>query len=380
MIPYGRQDVSSEEYAAVLAVLQSDWLTQGPSVPAFEEAFRGMACAGEAVAVSNGTAALHLACLAVGLGPGDILWTSPMSFVASANCGMYCGAKVDFVDIDSVTGNMCPDALGEKLQEAERANSLPKVLVVVHYAGQSALMNLIGNLAQRYNIKIIEDASHACGTRTPWGAVGNCHFSDLTTFSFHPVKTITTAEGGMVTTNDHNLAKKLQLLRSHGIEKNAALSDLNGQWYYEQRLLGFNYRMSDLQAALGLVQLKRLQNFVQRRQSLVHRYNKALADTSLTLPLSDPDQDISWHLYRVGLPKGCDRQKLIENLRQRGVGSQVHYIPIHLQPWYKQQGFHKGDFPKAEEWYQHSLSLPLFPAMMEDEQQQVIDAMHELLE
>ncbi|WP_038035697.1 UDP-4-amino-4,6-dideoxy-N-acetyl-beta-L-altrosamine transaminase [Thermopetrobacter sp. TC1] len=384
MLPYGRQEVTEEDIAAVVRVLKSDFLTQGPEVPHFEKAVAERCGARHAVATNSGTAALHVACLALGLGPGDILWTTPITFVASANCGLYCGAEVDFVDIDPVTRNISPDAFAEKLQTAEKAGRLPKVLVVVHFAGRSAEMREIAALAKAHGIRIIEDAAHALGGAYEGRPIGCCAWSDITTFSFHPVKIITSAEGGMALTNDAELAERMRLYRTHGITRDAAkLMHDDAPWYYEQQALGMNYRMPDVLAALGRSQLGRLTRYVDARARLAARYDQALADLPLRLPLKDDATHRSaWHLYVVELDdaQGApSRRSVFEKMRASGIGVQVHYIPVHLQPHYRRLGFGPGLFPAAESYYERAMSLPLFPTMTDADQDQVIDALRGIL-
>ncbi len=383
MIPYGRQDIDEADIEAVVEVLRSDFLTQGPRVPQFEQAVAAYCGASHALAVNSATSALHLACLALGLGPGDSLWTSPNTFVASANCGRYCGAEVDFVDIDPLSYNLDPIVLENKLAEAERRERLPKVLVVVHFAGQSCDMQAIAALAQRYGFRIIEDASHALGGEYRGQPVGSCRYSDITVFSFHPVKMITSAEGGMALTNDPELHRRMARLRSHGVVREAEHMDSPppGDWYYQQQELGYNYRMNELQAALGLSQLSRLADFVARRRRQARRYQQALADLPLVLPQEATWQRSSWHLYVVRvLPEAAlGRKALYDALRARGIGVQVHYIPVHTQPYYRRLGFRAGQFPHAEAYYRQTLSLPLYPGMNPESQDRVIQVLRELL-
>ncbi len=383
MIPYGRQDIDEADIEAVVEVLRSDFLTQGPRVPQFEQAVAAYCGASHALAVNSATSALHLACLALGLGPGDSLWTSPNTFVASANCGRYCGAEVDFVDIDPLSYNLDPIVLENKLAEAERRERLPKVLVVVHFAGQSCDMRAIAALAQRYGFRIIEDASHALGGEYRGQPVGSCRYSDITVFSFHPVKMITSAEGGMALTNDPELHRRMARLRSHGVVREAEHMDSPppGDWYYQQQELGYNYRMNELQAALGLSQLSRLADFVARRRRQARRYQQALADLPLVLPQEATWQRSSWHLYVVRvLPEAAlGRKALYDALRARGIGVQVHYIPVHTQPYYRRLGFRAGQFPHAEAYYRQTLSLPLYPGMNPESQDRVIQVLRELL-
>lgn len=384
MIPYGRQHISAEDRQAVEEVLNSDWLTQGPAGPRFEAALAARVKARCAVSANSATSALHLACLALGLGPGDSLWTSPNTFVASANCARYCGAEVDFVDIDPRTYNMSPEALAAKLRRAEKEGRLPKVLVPVHFAGQSCDMRAIGRLASDYGVKIIEDASHAVGGRYLDQPVGNCLYSDIVVFSFHPVKIITTAEGGMAVTNDEALAEKMRLLRSHGItrDKKMMRHPGDGPWHYQQLELGFNYRLTDIQAALGLSQLARLDQYVQKRQALAARYDRLLAGLPLILPYRSPDSLSALHLYPVQIDDGrsrLGRLELFNFLREKGIGVNVHYIPVHTQPYYRDLGFKPGDFPEAEKYYARALSLPIFYTLCEDDQNRVIEALGEAL-
>jgi len=384
MIPYGRQDITEDDIAAVESVMRSAYLTQGPVVPQFEAAMAERVGAAHAVAVSSGTAALHLACLALGIGPGDTVWTSPITFVASANCARYCGAEVDFVDIDPETGNMCVGALAAKLERAAVEERLPKALIPVHLAGTPCDMASIGALARRYGLKVIEDASHAVGAQGDSGAVGGCAHSDIAVFSFHPVKIITTGEGGMALTNASNLARRMAELRTHGITRDPARMrrQPDGPWYYEQTDLGFNYRMTDLQAALGLSQLERLRDFLMRRHALAERYDRRLSELPVR-PLSRGDKtSSSLHLYILRLDRGQVRRphrEIFEQLHAAGIKVQLHYIPVHLQPYYRAQGFGRGDFPQAEAYYGEAMSLPLFPGLTEAEQDRAIDALREVL-
>lgn len=373
MIPYGRQSIDQADIDAVVEVLQSDWLTQGPSIERFEAAMAARHEAQHAVAVCNATAALHIACLAVDLGPGDWLWTTPNTFVASANCARYCGANVDFVDIDPHTWNLCADALEAKLIAAEQAGRLPKVVVPVAFSGQSCDMARIKLLAQRYGFIVIEDASHAVGASYLGRPVGCGDYADMTIFSFHPVKIITTGEGGMVLTNRAELAERLRSLRSHGITRNPAqMSEpSHGPWYYQQTELGYNYRITDIQAALGLSQLHKLDAFVARRRELAARYDQLLADLPLQLPTRQAGTESAWHLYVVRLKLdqiGKTHREVFEGLRAAGIGVNLHYIPVHTQPYYRALGFKDGDFPNAEAYYREAVSLPMF-AGLEDEQQ-----------
>ncbi len=384
-IPYGRQDITDADVAAVAEVLRSDWITQGPVIERFERAVAKYCGAKYAVAVSSGTAALHISCLVAGLGAGDYLWTSPNTFVASANCALYCGAQVDFVDIDPRTYNMSPERLAEKLSLAVANNRLPKVVVPVHFSGQSCAMQRIHELAVEYGFIVIEDASHAVGGDYKQSKVGSCAFSDMTVFSFHPVKIITTGEGGMVLTNREDLYEKLVRLRSHGITRDprVMLGEPDGPWYYQQIDLGYNYRMADLQAALGLSQLQRIDAFVTRRRELAARYAQALHDLPLMLPGQHPDSYSAYHLYVIRLNLqllGKTRLDVFQALRQAGIGVNVHYIPVHTQPYYRRLGFERGDFPEAERYYDEAITLPLFYTLSEEDQNYVIDNLRKVLQ
>ncbi|WP_242050032.1 UDP-4-amino-4,6-dideoxy-N-acetyl-beta-L-altrosamine transaminase [Planktothricoides raciborskii] len=384
-IPYGRQDVNQQDIDAVISVLRGDWITQGPTIERFEQAVAAYCGVNYAVAVSSATAALHLACLALGLGAGDILWTSPNTFVASANCGLYCGADVDFVDIDPQTYNLSVTALEQKLSQAEREGKLPKVVVPVHLAGQSCQMDKIAALSEKYGFTVLEDASHAIGAKYQGSPVGNCQFSDMAVFSFHPVKIITTGEGGMVVTNRQDLYQKLIRLRTHGITRNPDLmqGESHGLWYYQQLELGFNYRMTDIQAALGASQMQRLDEFVSRRRFLAARYNELLQDFPLVLPWQHPDTESSWHLYiiRLKLDKiAKTHSQVFEELRQAGIGVNLHYIPVHTQPYYQKLGFAWGDFPEAEAYYQEAISLPLYYGLSEENQNRVVAVLRDIIE
>jgi UDP-4-amino-4,6-dideoxy-N-acetyl-beta-L-altrosamine transaminase len=382
MIPYGRQEIQQCDIDAVVKVLRSDFLTQGPVVPLFERAVANKTGAQHAVAVNSATSALHLACMALGLGPGDLFWTTPITFVASANCALYCGAEVDFVDIDPVTGNMSPSRLASKLNDAANKGRLPKVLVPVHMAGAPCDMASLSRVARKYNVRIIEDASHAIGAKYQGLPVGNSAHSDITVFSFHPVKIITTAEGGMVVTNSEDLAHKISRLRSHGITRDPQLmaGTPDGPWYYEQIELGYNYRMTDIQAALGLSQLDRLDEYVSRRHAIAEKYDEAFAGLPLTTPVSAPDSYSAFHLYIIRLNAGIDRRLIYDRLLAQGISANVHYIPVHLQPFYRQLGFRRGNFPLAESWYDKVITLPLFPRLTESMQETVIESVFRAFE
>ena len=374
-LPYGRQTISEEDITAVVDVLRSPYLTQGPAVPDFEQAVASSVGAGYAVAVNSATSALHLACLALGLGPGDRLWTSPITFVASANCARYCGADVDFVEIDPSTGLISTVALAAKLEQAEREGALPKVVVPVHLCGTSCDMASIAFLADRYGFAVLEDASHAIGARYQGEPVGNCRHSAISVFSFHPVKIITTGEGGLATTNDPALAQRMADLRSHGITKDAQRFErpAPGSWSYEQQALGFNYRITDLQAALGLSQLQRLNSIVAERQRLLEQYRQLLAGLPLQLLEIPQDVSSSLHLAVIRLADPCPdhHRRVFEGLRAAGIGVQLHYTPVHLQPYYRRLGFREGDFPEAEAYARNAISLPLYPGLEDGDQQRV---------
>lgn len=377
MIPYGRQQISDADIQAVVEVLKSDYLTQGPAVPAFENAVAAYCGAGHAVAVNSATSALHLACLALGVRAGDCVWTTPITFVASANCALYCGADVDFVDIDPSTFNISVPALEEKLQRAEQSGRLPKVVIPVHLCGLSCDMAAIHRLSKRYGFRVIEDASHAIGGRYQKQLIGNCRYADICVFSFHPVKIITTGEGGMALTNDALLAKRMALLRSHGITRDAAemTHEADGPWYYQQIELGFNYRMTDLQAALGLSQLKRLDAFVARRQQVAGFYRHYLAGLPVVLQSQPEDCYSAFHLLVIRLQSAdckMPHREVFCRLRDAGIGVNLHYIPVHLQPYYQRRGFKPGDFPQAERYYAEALTLPLYPDLSEARQLHVI--------
>ena len=384
MIPYGRQDINQQDLDAVIDVLQSDYLTQGPQVPLFEKTINEIVKVNHSVAVNSATSALHIACLALDVGKGDRVWTSAITFVASANCALYCGACIDFVDIDPTTYNLSITALEKKLKQAALRNNLPKVIIPVHLAGQSCDMQKIHQLSLQYGFKIIEDASHAIGATYQGMPVGNCKYSDITVFSFHPVKIVTTAEGGIATTNSFELAQKMQLLRSHGITRDESLmtEESHGDWYYQQLCLGFNYRMSELHAALGISQLKRLHEFVEKRTIRANLYTKKLAKLPITLPYQAESTQSSWHLYiiRLQLDKiNKTHESVFDALRGAGILVNLHYIPIHLQPYYQKLGFQVGDFPIAEQYYKNAISIPLFAQLSESDQDHIIQTLEQLL-
>lgn len=373
MIPYGRQNITEADIAAVKDVLRSDFLTQGPTVPRFEQAVASYCHAMHAVAVNSSTSALHIACLALDLGPGDCLWTSPNTFVASANCARYCGANVDFVDIDPRSYNMCVDALAVKLQLAEKNGKLPKIVIPVHFAGQPCDMPAIYALSQEYGFKVIEDASHAIGASYSNIKVGSCKHSDITVFSFHPVKIITTGEGGMALTNNNHIANRMRRLRSHGITSDEQLMHARSEneiWNYQQIELGFNYRMTDINAALGLSQLTRLDEFVARRQSIAKRYEEEISSLPIILPWQLPTTYSSYHLYPIRIKEALankTQRKVYAALAESGIGVNLHYIPVHRQPYYEKLGYGVGDFPESERFHREVVSLPMYPGLTDDQ-------------
>lgn len=385
MIPYGRQDIRDGDVTAVLEVLQSDYLTQGPVVPRFERAVAEYCEASYAVAVNSATSALHIALLAMEVGAGDVVWTSPNTFVASSNAALYCGAHVDFVDIDPDTFNMSVSALRQKLEHSEHLGTLPKVVIPVHLTGQPCDMQAIHELGQRFGFKIIEDASHAIGARYQGAPIGNCAYSDITVFSFHPVKIITTAEGGMALTNHAELAEKMELYRSHGITRDPTLMThaLDGPWYYQQIVLGYNYRMTDIQAALGVSQMQRLQNYIERRHEIANRYTQELSDLPLKLPRQSDFAYSAYHLYVIRLDLDAiaplSHLDVFNALRNLGIMVNLHYIPVHTQPYYQNLGFAWGDFPHAEAYYRTAISIPMYPTLSDASQAEVISALHEIL-
>lgn len=384
MIPYGRQDINQADIDAVIDVLKSDYLTQGVAIPLFEETIAEYCQSKYAVAVNSATSALHIACLALGLGKGDWLWTTPITFVSSANCGLYCGAQIDFVDINPDTYNMSSEALEQKLIQSKRRNKIPKIVVPVHFAGQSCDMKRIYKLGQEYGFKIIEDASHAIGGRYLNQTIGCCAYSDVTVFSFHPVKIITTGEGGVATTVDVELADAMRRLRSHGITRDPAkmLVQKKGGWYYEQIQLGFNYRMTEMQAALGVSQMSRLNEFIKNRQALNCRYGDLLTDLPIRLPTLSDNCYSALHLYPIQIDLkriSKTRTQVFQELINLGIGVNVHYIPVHTQPYYREVGFKMGDFPRSEHYYNHAISIPLYQGLSFERQDYVVEALNKVL-
>jgi UDP-4-amino-4,6-dideoxy-N-acetyl-beta-L-altrosamine transaminase len=382
MIPYSRQSISRSDMSAVKRVLKSEYLTQGPAVPNFEEATANYCGSHYAVAVNSATSALHIACLALDLGPGDYVWTSPNSFVASANCALYCGAEIDFVDIDPNTYNMSTEKLEKKLQTAQIQGNLPKLLIPVHFAGQSCDMEKIYQLSLKYKFKIIEDASHAIGGMYKNNPIGNCSYSDITIFSFHPVKIITTGEGGMATTNDLEIYKKLLRLRSHGITREQSSMQPrpeNEVWNYQQIEIGFNFRLNDIQAALGLNQLKRIDSFVSARRNIANTYNQLLKNLNLMRPWQDKDTRSSYHLYSIRVTENKYQKIVMNELYVNDISANLHYIPIHRQPYFENLGFKEGDFPEAEKYYRETVSLPIYPTLKKKEQRRVVEVLRACL-
>lgn len=385
MIYYGRQDINEADIQAVESVLRSDFLTQGPAIERFERRVADYCGAKYAVAVCNATAALHIACLAAGLGKGDVLWTSPITFVASANCALYCGGDVDFVDIDAKTYNMSADLLEEKLRMAKTEGKLPKMVIPVHLAGQSCDMRRIRALADEYGFAVTEDASHAVGAEYLDTKVGSCAFSDMTVFSFHPVKIVTTGEGGMVLTNDAALYEKLRLYRSHGITRDPRYMthESDGPWYYQQIALGFNYRMTDMQAALGCSQMDRLDEFVARRRALAARYDTLLQGLPVVTPYVMTEAHPSWHIYIIRINHeqiGKTKQQVFEEMKKRGIALNLHYIPVHRQPYYEKLGFHRGDFIQSEKYYEEAFTLPLFYELTDEQQNYIVESLRNVLQ
>ena len=377
MIPYGKQDINENDINSIIQVLQSDFLTQGPQVPLFEKKISKYCNVKYAVAVNSATSALHISCLALGLVKNDRIWTSPITFVASANCGLYCGASVDFVDIDPLTYNLCTEKLERKLIQAKKENKLPKIVIPVHFAGQSCDMKRIYHLSKEYGFKVIEDASHAIGGKYLNKSIGNCQFSDITVFSFHPVKIITTAEGGLATTNNKTYSKRMELFRSHGITRDPKVMTKSpeGAWYYQQVDLGFNYRMTEIQAALGVSQMKRLDDFVNQRHILKERYHEMFSDFPLILPYQSSESYSSLHLFPIQIDLDQINKthcEVFNQLRENGLGVNLHYIPVHTQPYYQKFGFKVGDFPNAEKYYSRAISIPLFNNMTFEQQDEVV--------
>ena len=385
LIPYGRQDIQDSDVNTVVEVLQSDFLTQGPVVPRFEKVVSECCGVSHAVAVNSATSALHIALMALGVKAGDTVWTSPNTFVASSNAALYCGANVDFVDIDLGTYNISITALKKKLEQSAVSGTLPKVVIPVHFAGQPCDIRAIHELSQQFAFKVVEDASHAIGGRYLGGAIGNCAYSDITVFSFHPVKIVTTAEGGMALTNNPTLAEHMSILRSHGITKDPSRMTRapEGPWYYEQIALGYNYRMTDLQAALGISQMKRLQGYIDRRHEIAARYSRELAELPLVLPKQEEFAHSAYHLYVLRLDldaiKPLSHAEVFHSLHERDILVNLHYIPVHTQPYYQKMGFKRGDFPNAEAYYKSAISIPMFPTLRCYEQAKVIAVLHEIL-
>ncbi|WP_201508391.1 UDP-4-amino-4,6-dideoxy-N-acetyl-beta-L-altrosamine transaminase [Psychrobacter alimentarius] len=384
-IPYGRQNITEKDIDAVVNVLKSDYLTQGPKVPEFEQAIKNHCVVRHALAMNSATSALHVACLALGVGEGDIVWTTPITFVASANCALYCGATVDFVDIDPQTYNLSVKSLEQKLKEAKEQDKLPKVVIPVHLCGQPCDMEAIHALSQKFGFSVIEDASHAIGGSYQNKPIGNCQYSDITIFSFHPVKIITTAEGGVATTNNDELAQKMDLLRSHGITRDTDLMthEPDGPWYYQQIDLGFNYRMTEMQAALGVSQIQRLQSITESRHKIAQRYNEQLASLPVVTPFQIQESYSGLHLYVIRLK--LDEIKpthleVFQSLRAANIGVNLHYIPVHLQPYYQKNfSFQIGDFPQAEQYYREAISLPLYPDLTEEQQDYIVETLEGIL-
>jgi len=385
VIPYGRQTISEDDIQAVVDVLRSDYLTQGAVVPSFEKMVAEYCGVDHAVAVNSATSALHIACLALGLGEGDCLWTSPNTFVASANCALYCGASVDFVEIDARTYNICIHALEKKLIEAKKKQCLPKILIPVHFSGQSCAMRRIYELSLEYGFKIIEDAAHAIGGKYLDEPIGNCRYSDITIFSFHPVKIITSGEGGMALTQSHELADRMQLFRSHGITSDAHKMDDRPHdeiWNYQQIALGLNYRMTDIHAALGMSQMTRLDEFVAKRHQIAGLYDEALAELPIQTPWQHSDTYSSYHLYPIRLKlekRNKTQRQVYDALRSEHILVNLHYIPVYRQPYYQQRGFEQGYCPNAEQYYRETLSIPMYPSLTEQQQGRVIELLQSIL-
>lgn len=378
MIPYGRQEITDEDIKAVVDVLRSDFLTQGPNVPYLEDTVAKMVNAKHAVAVNSGTSALHIACLALNLGPGDKLWTVPNTFVASANCARYCGAEVDFVDIDSRTWNMSVEHLSEKLEDAEKTDSLPKIVVPVHFAGQPTIQEKIKKLGDHYGFRIIEDACHSIGATRNNEHVGSCRWSDIAVFSFHPVKIVTTGEGGMATTNDAEIAYIMSQLRSHGItrDKDRLQRKIHEPWYYEQQFLGFNYRMTDIQAALGISQIKRLTDYVKSRNMIANKYCTDFDELPISTQMIEKENQSAYHLFVIRIQNNDDdtREKIRKKMNSFGISTNLHYYPVYLQPYYRDLGFREGLCPEAERYSREAITIPLYPRMEKNEQDLVLEA------
>ncbi|EKO14200.1 UDP-4-amino-4,6-dideoxy-N-acetyl-beta-L-altrosamine transaminase [Leptospira kirschneri] len=377
LIPYGKQEITQADIDIVNEVLRSDFLTQGPMVPRFESLVAKRCKSKFAVAVNSATSALHIACIALNVGPGDIVWTTPITFVASANCALYCGASIDFVDIDPKTYNISVDCLSEKLELAEKIGKLPKVLIPVHLAGQSCQMDKIHILSKKYGFKIIEDASHAIGGTYKNEPIGNCKYSDITVFSFHPVKIITTGEGGMALTNDTELYSKMYRLRSHGITRDFSemTHSPDGPWYYQQLELGYNYRMTDIQAGLGVSQMSRLDEFIKKRHTIAEKYNALLSDKPVVIPWQNPESYSGFHLYIIRLKLkefNLSHKQVFEQFRSAGILVNLHYIPVYRQPYYEKMGYNRSDFPESEQYYSEAISIPMYPSLTEEEQQEVV--------
>lgn len=377
-IPYGKQSISDDDIQSVVSVLKSDWLTQGPVVPKFESSIADLVNCKHAIAVNSATSALHIACKALGVGSGDVVWTSPISFVASANCAIYCGASIDFVDIDIETYNIDVNKLEEKLRVAEMEGVIPKCVIPVHLSGRPCDMKSIHKLSLKYGFKIIEDASHAIGAKLGASLIGSCKYSDITVFSFHPVKIITTGEGGMALTNDSELTARMAMLRSHGVtrDENQMSKKPDGQWYYEQQTLGFNYRMTDIAAALGLSQLASLNNFVEKRNRIADTYDKLLNDLPVITPTRELDAVSSFHLYVIRIKKDCfhiAHKDIFNKLRLNGVGVNLHYIPIYRHPFYEKFGFDRANYPASEHYYESAISIPIFPSLKYEDQERIVD-------
>ena len=375
MIPYGRQSISQEDIDAVVDVLKSDFLTQGPAIKIFEDKVKNYCKSKYAVSFNSATSALHIACMALGVTKGDYVWTSAITFVASSNCALYCGARVDFIDINNDTNNICVNKLEEKLKEAKLNNNLPKVVIPVHLTGQSCDMEKIKELSLEYGFKIIEDASHAIGGKYANENIGNCKFSDITVFSFHPVKIITTAEGGLATTNDKNLNNKLSVLRTHGITRdhNMLVNKDEGPWYYEQLYLGYNYRMTDIQAALGSSQMQKLDTFVAKRQEIAANYNNLLKSVNIKIPVQSQNNYSSYHLYVIRVTDSDSHRSVFEKLRKNGILVNLHYIPVYFHPYYQNLGFKKGYCIEAEKYYSEAISIPIYPDLTLEEQNFIVD-------